>query len=81
MQGSTDRDYGSIDRDVNSANFNFGPTVHKPIKLLGFQIYFTSYLKETLRHVCEDFGSALVRSKRCCVFSFQSHYQKSFSYH
>jgi len=22
-----------------------------------------------------------MRSKRCCVFSFQSHYQKSFSYH
>ena len=29
------------DRDTDSADFNFDPTVHKPIKWLGFQIYFT----------------------------------------
>ena len=41
MPGSSDRDYGLTDWDANFADFNFGPLLIKPIKWLGFQIYFT----------------------------------------
>ena len=49
----------------------------QPIRCLGFQTYFTEYIKETLRHIFQDFGATLLRSKRLFAFSFQSHYQKS----
>ena len=49
----------------------------QPIRCLGFQTYFIEYIKETLKHIFQDFGVALLKSKRLFAFPFQSHYQKS----
>ena len=65
----TDQNLSSIDRNTYLNNQKF--------KCLGFQTYFTKYIKETVRHVSNDFGATYLRFKRFGSFSFQNHYQKS----
>ena len=62
-------------------NFKSGSS---PQKHLGFHSNLSTYKRKTLVlfwRLLEDFGGALVRSKRYCAFLFQSHYRKSFTYH
>ena len=51
MPGSTDREECSTNRDTDLQNLIKSQQLIKPTKWLGFQIYFTKYLKEILRHV------------------------------
>ena len=59
-----------------STEFKLGPS---PRKCLGFQSNTTRYKKKTLTtfsELLEEFGGALVKSKRYYIF-FQSHYWNS----
>ena len=80
LSDSRIRNFNSFNR--SKLNFNrskcvFVESNFQPIRCLGFQTYFTEYIKKTLKHIFQDFGAALLRSKRLFAFSFQSHYRKS----
>ena len=57
MPGSTDWEEGLTDRNMDLQNLISAQQLIKPIKWLGFQIYFTKYLKETLKHVLNKLWS------------------------
>ena len=57
MPGLIDQEEASTDRDTDLYNLIKAQQLIKPIKWLGFQIYFIKYLKGTLRHVLKTLWS------------------------
>ena len=57
MPSSTDWEEGLTDRDMDLQNLIKAQQLIKLIKWLAFQIYFTKYLKETLRHILKRLWS------------------------
>ena len=73
----TDQNLSSIDW---KSYIRINSSAHQPISCLGFQTYFTKYLRKTLGHVFEDFQQLNLRSKGLCLLLFQSLYRWSLTY-
>ena len=67
---------GSTDQNTDLQNFKFGSTTIQAQKGLGFQIYFSQYIKETL----STFFIRLFRERRECLFCIQGFVPKKLSH-